>query len=95
MIAWVLDTLLGTPMVGKVLISIEDGTVLEDIPEVAAGRAQSRVEIVAGCANLFSSVERSLAHGAGANLAVDLPGISLWNCKCPLQIVIFARSYAL
>lgn len=59
MIAWVLDALLRAPMVGKVLISIQDDAVPEGIPELAAWVARGWVEIVASRANLYASVKRA------------------------------------
>lgn len=66
MIAWVLETLLAAPMVKRVLISIEDKSVLDGVPQAA----DARVTAVPSAGNLYSSIDRALSKGGGANYPV-------------------------
>lgn len=66
MIAWVLDTLLNAPMVDKVLISIENSTILNHVPSIASTRLENRVEIVESGENLYASVNNALARRGAA-----------------------------
>ena len=59
MISRVLETLLAAPMIKHVLVSIEDQSVLDGVPEVA----DARVRVVASADNLYASVRQALAQG--------------------------------
>lgn len=66
MITWVLETLLSAPMIKQTLISIEDESTLDGIPQLA----DTRVTTIASGNNLYASVERALSHGNGQNYPV-------------------------
>lgn len=56
MLKRVVDSLLGAEHVGRILISIDDVAVIDQIPELAALRAQGRIEAVTSRDNLFASI---------------------------------------
>jgi len=56
MIGYVLATLHGTPGIGKVVVSINDPALLDDIEEAQALRAQGRLIVAAARTNLVDSL---------------------------------------
>jgi len=60
MIGWVLEALLSTAFIGRVLISIEDEAVLADSPALSRWLSDPRVTTVRSAASLALSVEAAL-----------------------------------
>lgn len=65
MIGWVLEALLDTGFIGRVLISIEDEAVLANKPALERWLRDPRVQVVPSAASLAGSVESALDGDAG------------------------------
>lgn len=65
----VVRALAGCPAIGRLLVSLDDPALLESLPELAALRAQGRLEVLTSAATLSRSVAEGLA-AAGTPLLV-------------------------
>lgn len=63
MIARVADCLARSPRIGHIMVSIDDPSVLDDIPVVERLRAEGRLSIVFSAENFFASVAGALGPG--------------------------------